>query len=202
MTQALDLDERFSRVESPRAIGVPASATQGETKFGTFAITFGIAFATLYTVFERLNWPLVTYVPAVGKLAFWMYQPQSGEGPPMYWYGWILLAGGGASLVGLVATFAPSQWLRRATIFCCVLAGLWPLCLVGLRIFIADYATFDADFLNSVWLAAIPALVGAAAITLLVPSRAADRMWTSWLWIMPVAGLAVLGYSLNPWFLR
>ena len=37
------------------------------SKFGIFAITFGISFALLYTVFERLNWPLFTYHPASGK---------------------------------------------------------------------------------------------------------------------------------------
>jgi hypothetical protein len=36
-----------------------------------------------------------------------------------------------------------------------------------LGIFIADHATFDADFLNSVWIAAIPGFVGATAISYL-----------------------------------
>jgi hypothetical protein len=45
--------------------------------------------------------------------------------------------------------------------------------------------------------------VGAAAITYLVPSQLAERVWTSWLLIMPIGGLVVLGYSLlQPWFLR
>jgi hypothetical protein len=31
----------------------------------------------------------------------------------------------------------------------------------------------------------------------------AERVWTSWLLIMPIGGLVVLGYSLlQPWFLR
>ena len=47
----------------------------------TFAITFGIAFAIVYTVFERLNWPFFTYHPAVGKVDFWMHPPRSGQGP-------------------------------------------------------------------------------------------------------------------------
>ena len=95
------------------------------------------------------------------------------------------------------------QWLRRATVFCCALAALWPASLAALRIFITDWATFDADFLNSIWIAVIPALVGAAAITYLVPSQLAERVWTSWLLIMPIGGLVVLGYSLlQPWFLR
>jgi hypothetical protein len=104
---------------------------------------------------------------------------------------------------GWIATLVPGQWLRRATLFCCALAALWPTSLAGLREFIVNWATFDADFLDSIWLAAIPALVGAAAIAYWVPARWADRAWTSWLLITPIVGLVVLGYSLlQPWFLR
>ena len=49
----------------------------------------GISFAILYTLFEQMNWPLFTYHPAVGKLDFWMQRARSGEGPGMYWYGWL-----------------------------------------------------------------------------------------------------------------
>ena len=204
MTQTVDAGERFSQRDSSRAVGAPTSATQTSAgKFATFAITFGIAFAILYTVFERLNWPLFTYLPRPNRMEFWKYQPLSGEAPPMYWYGWIVLAAASALVVGWIATMVSDQWLRRATVFCCALAALWPASLEALRIFIVDFATFDADFLNSVWVAAIPALVGAAAIAYLVPSRLAERMWTGWLLIMPIGGLVILSYSLlQPWFLR
>jgi hypothetical protein len=205
MTQTLDVldvDERFSRIDSSRARGAPTSATQAASKFGTFAITFGITFAILYTVFERLNWPLFTYLPQGNRVEFWMYQPRSGEGPPMYWYGWLTLSTLCAFVIGWIATIVPGPWLRRATVFCCALTALWPASLAALRIYIADWATFNADFLNSIWLAAIPAVVGAAAITYLVPPQFVQRAWTSWLLIMPIGGLVVLGYSLNTWFLR
>jgi hypothetical protein len=121
----------------------------------------------------------------------------------MFWYGWVTLAIPSAFVVALAATVVSQQWLRRGTIFCCALAALWPAALVGLRIFIVDWATFDADFLNSAWVAAIPAFVGAAVITYCVPARLAERVWTSWLLIAPIGGLTVLGYSLlQPWFLR
>ena len=108
-----------------------------------------------------------------------------------------------AFAVACVAAIASRQWLSRATVFCCALAALWPAALSALRIFIVDWATFDADFLNSAWVAAIPAFAGAALITYYVPSRIAERVWTSWLLIVPVGGLVVLGYSLlQPWFLR
>jgi hypothetical protein len=92
MTQTLDVGERLAQLDSSDAMGGPTSATHTRT----FAITFGIAFTLLYTVFERLNWPLFTYQPAVGKLYFWLHRPLSGEGPPMYWYGWIVLAAASA----------------------------------------------------------------------------------------------------------
>jgi Acyl-CoA thioester hydrolase/BAAT N-terminal region len=93
-------------------MGGPTSATHTRT----FAITFGIAFTLMYTVFERLNWPLFTYQPAVGKLYFWLHRPLSGEGPPMYWHGWIVLAAASALAVAWIATIISGQWLCRATI--------------------------------------------------------------------------------------
>jgi len=200
MTQTLDVGEGFTQLDSSPATGAPTS-TQTRAKSGTFAITFGIAFALLYTVYERLNWPLFTYHPVLGNLDFGR-QP-TGVGPPMFWYGWIVLAAASAFVVAGIATIIPTRWLRRATVFCCALAVLWPAALTGLRIFIVDWATFDADFLNSPWVAAIPAFVGAAVVTYYVPARLAERVWTSWLLIVPIGGLVVLGYSLlQPWFLR
>jgi hypothetical protein len=201
MTQTLDAGEGFSRLDSSPAKGAPMATAQTEAKLRTFAITFGIAFPLLYTIYERLNWPLFTYHPVLGNLDFW--RQSTGVGPPMFWYGWIVLAGASALVVALVATFISEQWLRRGTVFCCALAVLWPAVLSGLRIFIVDWATFDADFLNSAWVAAAPAFVGAALVTYYVPARLAERMWTSWLLIVPICGLVVLGYSLlQPWFLR
>jgi hypothetical protein len=205
MTQtldALDVDARLSQRDGSRSsVGEPRSATRaGESRLGTFAISFGIAFALLYTVFERLNWPLFTYHPVTGDLEFWR-QP-AGKGPPMFWYGWLVLSAASALVVGWIATVVRGQWLRRATLFCCVLAALWPTSLAALRSFITDWATFDADFLDSVWVAAIPALAGTAAITYFVSSQFAQRVWLNLLWIMPIGGLAVLGYSLKQYFVH
>ena len=200
MTQTLDAGERASQLGRSHPIGAPTSTTT-TSKFGTFAITFGIAFATLYTVFEGLNWPLFTYHPAVGKLDFWMQRARSGEGPGMYWYGWLALSAASAFVLGCIATIISTQWLHRATIFSCVLAALWPA-LFAFAVFIADRVSFDAEFLKSVWLAAVPALAGAAAVSYFVPSQWAQRAWTRLLLIMPIGGLVVLGYSLKSFFLR
>jgi hypothetical protein len=198
MTQTLDVHGRFGELDSARATAAPT--TQAKSAFGTFAITFGISFTLLYTIYERLNWPLFTYQPAVGDIYFWLHRPLSGEGPPMYWYGWISLAVPSALLVGLIATILPDQLLRRGTVFCCTLAALWPT-FNSLGIAIDSWGAYDAEFLHSLWLAAIPAVIGAAAITYYVPSLA-QRAWTSWLLIVPIGGLVVLGYSLNIYFLR
>ena len=202
MTRTVDVDERTSQFDSSRTMDLPTSAAHSSAKVRTFAFTFGIAFTLLYTVLERLNWPLFTWQPAVGKMYFWLHRPLSGEGPPMYWYGWIVNAAIAAFVVSCIATIISDQWLRRATVFCCALAALWPTALAALRIYITDWATFDADFLNSVWVAAPPAFAGAAAITYYMPARLAERAWTSWLLIVPIGGLIVLGNSLLIYFVR
>jgi hypothetical protein len=202
MTQTLDAGRGFSQLDNSHATGAPRSTTQTGTKSETFVIAFGIAFTLGYTVFQMLNWPLFTYMPAVGRTYFWLHRPLSGEGPPMYWYGWIVTSAINAFVVGGIATIIPENWLHRATVFFCVLAALWPAALAGLRIFILYWATFDADFLNSVWVAAIPGLVGTAVITYYVPTKLAELMWTRWLLVAPVICLVVLGYTLLPWFVR
>ena len=128
MTQTLDVHARISELDRSAPVSAAAARTGASTdRFATFAITFGIAFAILYTVFERLNWPLFTYHPAVGKVDFWMHAARSGEGPPMYWYGWVFLAGPAALVVASAATLMPRRLLQEATFFCCTLAILWPI---------------------------------------------------------------------------
>jgi hypothetical protein len=200
MTTALEAEERPPVQGRAGTASGPAAATAAESTTGIFTITFGIAFALMYTVFERLNWPLFTYHPVSGDVDFW--RQSAGVGPPMFWYGWIALAGAAALAVALAATLVSRRLLQRATMFCCVLAVLWPAALAALRIFIAGFATFDADFLNSPSLAAVPAVVGAAVITWLAGARLAERMWPSLLLITPIGGLVVLGYSLQSYFVR
>jgi hypothetical protein len=203
MTQASDVAGRVSRLDSPRADEASTSPTPVSlSKVGTFAITFSTAFTLLYTVYERLNWPLFTVLPVGNKWYFGIYRPLRGEGPPMYWYGWIVLAAMSALVVAFIAIHVSERLLRRATVFCCVLAALWPTCLVVLRAFSADWASLDAEFMNSVWAAAVPGLAGTAAITYFVPAELGQRAWTSWLFLVPIGGLAVLGYSLLQYFVR
>jgi hypothetical protein len=200
MTQTLEIEVRPQRLASAPAASAAATPAQADTRSGIFAITYSIAFALLYTAFERLNWPLFTYHPVSGIVDFWR-QP-AGIGPPMFWYGWLVLAAVAALVVALAATVFPTRGLQRATVFCCALGALWPAALTGLQSFIVNWATFDADFLNSPWIAAVPAFIGATVVTWLIGARLAERLWTSLLLIVPIAGLAVLGYSLQQYFVR
>jgi len=201
MTQALDMDARVSQPGSARAAAASAARSATTSRFGTFAITFGIAFVILYTLFERWNWPFFTYHPAVGRLDFWVNQARPEDGPPMFWYGWVVLSAMAAAVVGFLATLVSLAWLQRVTVFCCVLAALWPAC-AALAVVVDERASFNAEFLRSVWVVGIPALVGALAVSYLVSARWAERLWTSWLLIMPIGGLAILGYSLMTYFTR
>jgi hypothetical protein len=200
MTQALDaldVSGRLSREGASAARGAPASAGT-LSRFGTFAITFGIAFALYYTVFERLNWPFFTYHPVTGQIDFG--KEMAGKGPPMFWYGWLLLSGLAALVTGAIATMVPGGILRRATFFCCLLGALWPTCLAVLRSFGADWQSLDAEFMNSIPAAAVPALLITAAITYAVPARFIERVWAPLLLLVPIGGLVVLGYSLQQYF--
>jgi uncharacterized membrane protein YdcZ (DUF606 family) len=202
MTQTLDMHERISELGGPQAASQSAAAEATASKAGRFAFVFGISFAILYTLFEQMNWPLFTYHPAVGKLDFWMQRARSGEGPGMYWYGWLALAFPTAALVGWVSTLVSSKWLYRATIFCCVLAILWSV-IFAILVLTDGRTSFDTDLVKSMgWWSAIPGLLGALVISYFVPLQWAQRIFTSWLLIMPIGGLIILGYSLKSFFLR
>ena len=83
------------------------------SRFPVFAITFGLAVAVLYTVFELMGWALFSYFPASERLA-WGTQPASKqEGPAMYWYGWTVSALAGGLVIGILATFLPENLTKR-----------------------------------------------------------------------------------------
>ena len=84
-------------------------------KIPVFAITFTVAYATIYAICTEVNLPLLTYHPVTGEIGL-LYQPP-GRGPAMYWYGWMLTALIGAVAFALVATVIPEPWLQRAITF-------------------------------------------------------------------------------------
>jgi hypothetical protein len=52
------------------------------------------------------------------------------------------------------------------------------------------------------WLSGVPALLGAAAASYFVSVQWMQRVWLGWLFVMPLGGLVILGYSLKQYFLR
>jgi hypothetical protein len=201
MTQTLDVHARVAEGSIPRAAPAAPISTTKVDRFGTFAITFGIAFVILYTLFERMNWPLFTFHPAVSKVDFWMHAARNGEGPPMYWYGWIALTLPCAFAIAFAATLIPDRLLQRITLFCCTLAVLWPV-VFNIWVWIANRPSYDNGVTDLVWYSGIPALIGAGVATYLVPAQKAERFWAKWLVILPVGALVILGYSLKPWFTK
>ena len=214
MTQTLDAHGGTTPLGRSRAMDAPTSMTRTETsKFGTFAITFAVAFAVLYTLLEQMNWPMFTYHPAVNKVDLWRQAARSGEGPPMYWYGWLVNASIGALFVAAVASFTPIKWIQRTLIFGSLFAAVFFVIYM-----IASYIyrgsgggelQFDASGTltysagpNLLAPSAVIALVAAAVGSYFVPSRWTGKLWPGWAYVIPIPALAVLGYSLLPYFTR
>ena len=76
---------------------------------GTFALVFGVAFATLYVISDMASLPVFTYHPATGRIDLGFVRARPDEGPAMYWYGWIVTSAIGASVLGLVAAWLPER---------------------------------------------------------------------------------------------
>lgn len=103
-------------------VSAPPSSVAATAKFKTFAIVFSLVFPVVYVVCEQFNFTLFTYHPATNRIEFWYARPRSGEGPTMYWYGWVALALIGSSIAGLLATLLPERAIGKIP-----LALLWLL---------------------------------------------------------------------------
>jgi len=66
----------------------------------TFPV-FSAAFSLIYIVSVELNWALFTYHPKIKQWG-WLVEP-SRDGPPMYWYGWLVTSALGAAAVSAIA---------------------------------------------------------------------------------------------------
>lgn len=62
---------------------------------------FSAAFALVYVVSVELNLAAITYHPKTGSWGLWA-QP-AVNGPPMYWYGWLITATVGAVIASALA---------------------------------------------------------------------------------------------------
>src|SRR5215216_4013865 len=119
----------------------------------------------------------------------------------MYWYGWLLTALIGATILALATTVTPERWMQRGITFG-VLAAVGYLIVYSVALFIYDKATIELEFLKSRWLSAIAAIVLAAAVSLFTPTSWNERVWPGWVWVVPIGAMAVLGYYLTPYFTR
>jgi hypothetical protein len=110
---------------SATAAAKPALATS--SKFRAFATTFSISSPVVYMAIVYLNWPLVTYWPATGRLAFGYEGAHAGWGPNMLWYGWTLTAIIIAGALGIIAMMLPERVTRKLP-----LALLWILPILAI----------------------------------------------------------------------
>ena len=99
-----------------------AASLATSAKFKTFAIVFGISFSVIYLVCELLSLPLFTYHPATNRFDLGWAPGRSGEGPAMYWYGWVAACLIGAPILGWLATLLPESVTKKIP-----LALLWLL---------------------------------------------------------------------------
>jgi hypothetical protein len=108
----------------------PTAATSSlasSTEFKTFAVTFAVIGTLTYCVCLFFNWPVFTYHPAVGRFEWGWGPSRSGEGPAMYWYGWVLSSLTVSAVVGLLATLLPESITKKIPV---ILVWLLPLLAV------------------------------------------------------------------------
>ena len=82
--------------------------------YQVFATVFAMVFAFVYVIAVEKNYALFTYHPITYSFGLWAQR--TGEGPAMYWFGWIATAALAGSAAGLFACLLPQGLTRR----------LWP----------------------------------------------------------------------------
>jgi hypothetical protein len=107
------------------------------SKFGKFALVFGLTFIVAYVVCDFMGWPLFTYHPAQMRLGWGYERARTGEGPAMYWYGWVVLCIIVSSITGFLATMLPDNVVRRIP-----LALTWILPLVAFPLLVYSLMPF------------------------------------------------------------
>lgn len=84
-------------------------APEMPSRFGTFALAFGVSFGILYVVCDMAALPMFTYHPATDRIDWGYAAARRDEGPAMYWYGWIANSALGASVLGTLACWLPQK---------------------------------------------------------------------------------------------
>ena len=102
------------------------------SRFGTFALVFGIGFAILYVVCDMAALPMFTYHPGTARIDPGFAPPRRDEGPAMYWYGWIATSALGASILGGLAALLPEKFRSKIPL---ALAWVVPVVLLPFLIY-------------------------------------------------------------------
>ena len=89
------------------------TAAPSSSRFGTFALVFGICFAIFYVVCDMAALPMFTYHPGTDRIEPGFAPPRRDEGTAMYWYGWIATSALGASILGILAALLPEKIRSR-----------------------------------------------------------------------------------------
>jgi hypothetical protein len=168
-------------------------------KTAIFTITFTVGYAVIYVICTEFNLPVLTYHPVLGQIDF-LWTPER-RGPAMYWYGWMLTALIGATLLASIAILIPEKWMQRTIMFGALVAVGY-LIVYSAALLIYDSAAVELEFLKSRWLSVMAALVLVALASLFVPEKLSHHLWPGWVWVVPIGALAVLGYYLTPYFTR
>ena len=108
------------------------TAPETSSRFGTFALVFGIFFGILYVICDMAALPMFTYHPGTGRIDPGFAPARRDEGPAMYWYGWIANSALGASILGVLATLLPETIRSK---FPLALAWVVPIVLLPLLIY-------------------------------------------------------------------
>ena len=109
-----------------------APATATSSRFGTFALVFGIGFAVLYVICDMAALPMFTYHPGTDRIDPGYAPARRDEGPAMYWYGWIANSAVGAFILGLAAAWLPETIRERIP---SALAWIVPIALLPVLIY-------------------------------------------------------------------
>jgi hypothetical protein len=99
------------------ATSATGSALAASSKFKAFATTFSITGPIAYCLSVYFNLPVFTYFPAIGRFAWGVEGVQSGTGPNMLWYGWVLTTICIAGALGLIAMMLPERVTNKIPLF-------------------------------------------------------------------------------------
>jgi len=107
-------------------------AAPPSSRFGAFALVFGVAFAVLYVVCDLAALPLFTYHPGTDRIDPGYAPARRDEGPAMYWYGWLASSALGATLLGVLAALLPEKLRAKIPL---ALAWMVPIALLPVLLY-------------------------------------------------------------------